>query len=1001
MGAEQVRPYSGCPASDWSREVPLALFALKLGALVGLATYVVLGDVSDLDDFISGRLALSGETAKSRDYAAALAFLVSTAVAFVLADEGLRRTAARLPGLITSGFRNGLVLANIPGAIVLGQLLFNIRVDSELLAVSLGAEVTLALCLGVAWWQAGRCPDNSPEASSRSFFWVLLVLLFAYVAGATVPSGWVAALSTQGLYHLGSGDIAAIALVARVIIGVVAAIACVINFTLPEGDQRELRLKLLFLLAQSLLLLALVKLAGSLAIVEGRLEYVAAATPTATLILLVLGLLSICHLWVMGRALRRASPAVSPRFIATPVAVALLAALLKTAPDLPADFNLLDDYHTGEYVLPYWALTKWGLIPYDDLDLARGWINLFPGLIAEEGLGGTYASYVYTNTQRVFLISLLLFVATRPLVGTWGALILVILAPIGLLSEIDIVLTAIFALLVWAYFSWTPSGWMLLWIFLGTLGVLIAPGQGGLLVLAMGPLGVARMLAALRIELGQFAITALALMVMVAFALFSPIPDTVLGAVRYAIEQAAVNTEAHGIPWALGFARWEQGKGVLFELARSSWLLVTVGIFFYSWIALRSNRSLEEKRRILVVAVPIVLLGLLFVLRAWGRIDPGGWSRPAVTSSWFVTLLLPVFVFTVSRRQLSSLVVLALAAAAAILPAPRWSFSGANALQSVSASDLIDGANYGVPALGRYPYKSEQVKNYAALKRFADTELAPGAPLLDLTNRNSLQYLLDRPPALPAAVYNLANPVQQSRVVHMLTTKPPLLALADSNSIRHDGGVLGLRANTLFRFVVENYQPVEDSGAIWMRYAPGGAMDRDETYFALLDRAFMQSNLGSIPSAWGLSWNVLADKTRGEVRLENTNEILHDMVRVPDGGFVVTGLDPYVLMTVPPGIDSSRWGLLIFDFACSAGREATLEVFWANQFVPELTPKASLRFVARPGRVIVPLDFAPRWIRGGDVSHVRIDLVDSVICPGWAVSDVFLTSRATDADSTL
>ena len=83
-------------------------------------------------------------------------------------------------------------------------------------------------------------------------------------------------------------------------------------------------------------------------------------------------------------------------------------------------FNLADEYHTGEYVLPYWALKTYGLIPY--VNHHRGWINLLNGLIAEQSFKGTYASYPFTDFVVAFFILTLLFVTLKALVGAWPAL---------------------------------------------------------------------------------------------------------------------------------------------------------------------------------------------------------------------------------------------------------------------------------------------------------------------------------------------------------------------------------------------------------------------------------------------------------------------------------------------------------------------------------------------------------------------------------------------------
>jgi hypothetical protein len=993
MGSEQVQQSPTSSGCSWVNCILLALFALKLAALVGVITYVATSSVSAMDDLISGHLALSGMTAKSRDYGAAIAFVLAGIFGFVLAYEGLRRAARLLPAPVISKFHSALLLANIPAALAVGRALFQASVDPELIAVSLAAEFALVMCLVMSLSVAGRSPDPMPEASGRAFYWVLAVLLFAYVAGGVVPSGWAATVSALGLLGLTSNAIAVIALVSKVTAAIVAAFACAAAFASPDIAVRERRLKLLFLLTQGALLPGLVKLSGSLASVDGQTEYLVSATSGAILALLLLGIGSALHLLVMARALLSGRSATNFWFIASPVAVALLAVLLKTSPDMPSMFNLLDEYHTGEYVLPYWTFKTWRMLPYIDLDPARGWVMLFTGLIAEEWLGGSYVSYAYTASQRFFFVFLFLFVATRPLIGIWGALLLVVLAPIGNLAEIGILFSGLLALLWWAYFALPPALWLVLWVLLGTLGVLAAPGQGGLLVLATMPLGLLRAFAAMRTEHVRLVVAVIGLLAVAGFALQTLFGETVQGAVRYAIEQSSINSQAHAIPWAESFHHWKEGKGVLFEVVRSSWLLVTMGIGISAWVVWRSDRPLEQKRRFLIAAIPIVLLGLLFIPRAWGRIDVMAWSRPGAASVLFVALLLPLFVFAVNRRRVAVIGILFISVAAAIMPGTQLSFSDANTIQSMATAEMIDGAEHGVPALGTFTYQADRVANYAALKHFADSELPRGAPLLDLTSRNSLLYMLERPPALPAAAYNLASPAQQVRTVRALAANPPSLALADSLTVRHDGGVLGLRANTLFRFVIENYSPLEDSGAVWMRYDPSGPQIRDEAQFQLLDRAFMQRGLGNIPSSWGLAWSALADKTTGEVLLDPGIARLNDVAQRDDGAYVITGADPYIVIPVPNSIDGANWGLLVFDFACDTNQDVPLQVFWTNEAGYSFTETASFQFKAQPGRVVVPLDIAPRWVIGGKASQIRIDLVDPSACSSWSVTNIRLTQR--------
>jgi hypothetical protein len=976
---------------SWISIVPLTLFALKIGALTGFVAYLAFSEVSSIHDFISGWLAFYGDTAKMRDYGAAIIFIIASIASFILAYEYVRRLSLVLAEPVLLGFCNALWLANIPAALTIGATLFNTRVDPELIAVSLAAEFVLWMAVSLTFHVTKRKPDLGPKASGRAFSWLLAVLLFAYVVGTSVFSGWLAMLSALTSFDFSPHDLVSIGLAARIVSFGIAAVTCVVFFLFKNGELRESRLQLFFLLAQGILLFGLVKLIGSLAFVNGQIEYLISATPTTMLFLIVLGVVSAIHLLIMAKAVYHGQKKGFHSNLLTPVAVALLAIFIKISPDVPCA-NLLDEYHIGEYVLPYWSFKEWGMLPYVDLDAARGWINLFMGFIAEEGLGGTYASYAYTCALRFFVISLLFYLLTRPLIGAWGSFFLIVLVHFGGMSEIHILITGFFALLFWAYFLFQPANWLILWVLLGTLAVLIAPGQGGLLVVSTMTLGLTITLKGLGEEPGRLALTVICLLAATGLLFQTSFGDAVVGAVRYALEQAEINSQAHGIPWAYTFTRWGESKGVLFEVARNSWLLVSAGIGISSWIIFRSNVSLEEKSRFLILSTPIIIFGVLFVFRAWCRIGPS-WSRPGMASLWFLTLLLPLLIFSVYRRNVPVPGVLFMAILAAIIPPEKWSFVKANTIPSYAANQIIDGSTHGVPSLGRSPFKIERVANYSALKRFADTELAPGEPFLDLTSRNSLSYLLERKPFLPAAVYNLVNSTQQMRVLRALHEAPPLLALADFHNKRHDGGVLGLRAHYLFRFVIENYMPLENSGAVWMRYNPDEMKGQSEENLQLLDRAFMQRSLGLIPSSWGLAWKNLENKTKGQVLLDSKKAFFHDTSITESRALRITGQDPYLIFPVPEGVDSAQWGLLVFDFNCDIDKEVSMQVFWTNEGTAKFTEKASLRFKARSGRVVVPLDIAPRWILGGKSTHIRIDLDDKGLCSKWSISRPFLTQR--------
>ena len=843
------------------RVLPAILFATKLGLIAGVSAYFAMAGVSSIDTFASGALTATGIADKGRDYAAALSFVVIALATFIGASEALRWTARLTTARTAASLRDALLLANIPAAFALGQIILSRKIEPDLVLLSSAAELVVLASFAIFLVRASRrAPTEHPGSP---FPWVLAVLLFASVAGANAPAGWAAWFLARGDGAITRGELVGLSWWGGLIGIVLAALACAAIFATSDGEKLATRLQLLALFAQGALLAALVRIVGPLAFVDGRLQYLVVVSNAGTMVLVVLGLASAVHLATNVRSLLRGPAGRHIGLFVTPVAAALLALLIKLSPDLPL-LNIADDYHTGEYALPYWALKTFGLVPYVDLSPARGWINLLNGFIAEEWLDGTYASYPYSHVLLTILVLGLLFTALRILIGTWPALFVTCLAPATSgLSEINLFMTAVLVVLSAAAFRLRPTAWLALWVVLGTIAVLVAPGQGGLLVLATGILGAAIAFKAAKDEPRLLLWGGVLGIIAVALLAATPLREVVAGAVRYGLEQSSVNSEENGIAWIVGVQASPVTSGILWELARSSWLCVTTGIGIAIYIVARGEAPRASKVQHLVLGVPIVVLGLLFIFRAGGRIDAGEFSRLGDASQWFACVLLPVYVLFQPRKQPAVQLLLLLTVAGAAITFEPWVVGRFGQIKSMPADALVDGAALGVPALGRARIDMSRAENYAALKSFADSHAAPGEPILDLTNRNSVAYLLDRPPAIEVAAYNLSSPVQQERVVRALAAKPPPLVLADSFSIRHDGGVVGLRANPLFRFVVENYEPVEANGSIWMlrRRANGPAAAGSDTInWELLDRSFAQRDLGHLPRFWGEVWKICRSK---------------------------------------------------------------------------------------------------------------------------------------------
>lgn len=113
-----------------------------------------------------------------------------------------------------------------------------------------------------------------------------------------------------------------------------------------------------------------------------------------------------------------------------------------------------------------------------------------------------------------------------------------------------------------------------------------------------------------------------------------------------------------------------------------------------------------------------------------------------------------------------------------------------------------------IPRLGRGASDSHHLEMIKEVKSVVDRILEPSETFLNLTNRNSLSFYLDRPISVPfPSPYNAAPEAFQKSVVTSLKQDPPPLALVAVDNIEHDGLSLSLRSPLIFKFLIENYVP--------------------------------------------------------------------------------------------------------------------------------------------------------------------------------------------------
>jgi len=667
-----------------------------------------------------------------------------------------------------------------------------------------------------------------------------------------------------------------------------------------------------------------------------------------------------------------------------------------------------DDYHWGEFLLPWWLFQSFHYIPFWDYEPARGLINYVPGFLANLFFGNSaffgaafsWTTGIYANPFLLLPYLSLGFLVVSQTIGTLPAfLAFLLMTSSNGVSEIDTVVTVCLCLWGNLFLKRQWSRWLAIWAVTGIAFLLFAPGQAGLLLLSTSPLAAFALVQAIRKERRSLiSLTCGGSFLLGLLLWLTPLGKMLFGALRYAIEQSSINSIAYGIRWASSRDTNPNLSYSLWEVMRTSWILVglVAGLLLFRAIV---DKTWAVRGRYAIFAIPIVLLTVLFIPRAAGRIDPGAFSRLGIASTWSICLLLPISLITAlepHRKALSLMVVAVLGGMLVGLPSPEPLMSRPVQAIDISSVALMDGSQVGFPMMGEHIiiYSSKQLKRLRQIKRVLQAALNPGETYLDLTNHGADYFYLGYPPPIQAgAAYNLPHRNQQLRAVASLDATPPPISLIVADNILHDGGTLALRSHLLYRYVVAHYVPVKIEGLIYGVHPD--RLERLQSLLAplsinevrvpsveldLLDQAFLTQNLQRLPRSWGQSFDSLKSELQPVQEISDAAVPVLHSVEKTGKTYRVTGRDPHIDFDVSSlKLNGQDAGILTFDFL-SDGQSAapTLKFYWSSESGGNLSKEAVVRFSAKQGKVIVPLDAAPRWLLAKGIQTIRFEAADPV-----------------------
>ena len=291
----------------------------------------------------------------------------------------------------------------------------------------------------------------------------------------------------------------------------------------------------------------------------------------------------------------------------------------------------------------------------------------------------------------------------------------------------------------------------------------------------------------------------------------------------------------------------------------------------------------------------------------------------------------------------------------------------------------------------------------------------PGETYLDLTNHGAEYFYLKYPLTVQAsAFYNLPHRNQQIRAIERLEAAPPPIALVSTDrTYLLDGASLPLGSHLLYRYVVEQYIPVKLDDLIFLirpdRLAPLKAQletslkaksvllgTTPATQLQLLDQAFQIQDLRKVPRSWGQSFNALkADLQPVKQLSEDSNPALCSLEKVGQTSYRITGPNPQVNFNLSDlNLKGRDAGILTFDFSSDQNAAAVLEGRWSSESIGSSEGNAVIRFSAKKGKVVVPLDTAPRWFLAKGIRTLQIGVVN--LAPGstFSLDQVSLFQRS-------
>ncbi len=650
-----------------------------------------------------------------------------------------------------------------------------------------------------------------------------------------------------------------------------------------------------------------------------------------------------------------------------------------------------DDFHFGEFVVPWSQFTNFGSAPFAPLEAARGGVNFTPGLASNIFYSQSIEAFPYGFYMIYALILLLALPVLHKFLPIWLVFIVLAIFPgANGLSEIDLI-TAIFLLWI-AHLLMSHKTWAAIvsYIFGGIPLFIYGPAQATLVLVSLAfPLAYS---VARNASLIRWKSLLLVLLSAICFVILTPVKFSFFGALQYLIGQGSVNTEAYGIPWIISFAN-PSSNPFLYESLRFSWVLVPTVILIASVQAWREKAT---RNKFVFLLIPIAVLSLLAITKAAGRIDPGTASRPGAFSFFVFVILVPVLAMSVLSKRGNLGLGTSLVALAIISPLlPDSNVYGtpvANAVSQVNKvavgepteKQFLLNRNL-VSRLGNMQIEREKFGLYTEVGDVLSAILKKNETFLDLTNHSAYYAYFDRRvPLSNAAMYTLVTENQQVKAIADLRKKPMSLILISGQTIVHDGGGFALRNFLLHKYItgqLGQFNVLKGKETVWLA-SKAISLDavRDANLKLLtsqeanleIDKVWKIRDLAFIPGIWGKAIGTLDKKLVEFPNIEqsqsrqNSDSVAGELAVVPK---------------LPTDF-------IQLDVQCSKPLSSVaLTLKWQGT-LQGMAEMSSLTFRGSSGTQLIPMYSQSDWLRLESISNVILSTSIPETCPKLIVKNI-------------